>query len=195
MDIQIQGKKLIVECILLNIFIYSKISRISLSAWFHCHRPVASKILTPSTGLVTLLTCPGHSPRPGPLQSVPPSTEFRHRWQIQIETVLTCLKQNRCTDYKFILQFMSEQSITNDSFMQSTKKSSGEAKMYKARYQELWRNWSDVPIRLQLSGTAERDWNMSVTVEETSRAPSLHDLVTKDQDGFIWDHQFTVLVV
>ena len=129
------------------------------------------------------------------LQSVPPSTEFRHRWQIQIETVLTCLKQNRCTDYKFILQFMSEQSITNDSFMQSTKKTSGEAKMYKARYQELWRNWSDVPIRLQLSGTAERDWNMSVTVKETSRAPSLHDLVTKDQDGFIWDHQFTVLVV
>ena len=62
MDIQIQGKKLIVECILLNIFIYSKISRISLSAWFHCHRPVASKILTPSTGLVTLLTA--HLPRP-----------------------------------------------------------------------------------------------------------------------------------
>ena len=34
---------------------------------------------------------------------------------------------------------------------------------------------------------------MSVSVEAETQAPNLHDLVTKrDQNEFIWDHQFTV---
>ena len=34
---------------------------------------------------------------------------------------------------------------------------------------------------------------MSVAVEAETEAPSLHDLVTKkEEDGFVWDHQFTV---
>ena len=34
---------------------------------------------------------------------------------------------------------------------------------------------------------------MSVSVEAETQAPDLHDLVTKrDQNEFVWDHQFTV---
>ena len=52
-----------------------------------------------------------------------------------------------------------------------------------------------IPIWLQLSRTSSRDKsrNMSVAVEAETEAPSLHDLVTKkEEDGFVWDHQFTV---
>ena len=51
------------------------------------------------------------------------------------------------------------------------------------------------PIWLQLSRAAagDKSGNMSVSVEAETQAPNLHDLVTKrDQNEFVWDHQFTV---
>ena len=51
------------------------------------------------------------------------------------------------------------------------------------------------PIWLQLSRAAagDKSGNMSVSVEAENQAPNLHDLVTKrDQNEFVWDHQFTV---
>ena len=51
------------------------------------------------------------------------------------------------------------------------------------------------PLWLQLSRAAagDKSQNMSVSVEAETQAPDLHDLVTKrDQNEFVWDHQFTV---
>ena len=59
----------------------------------------------------------------------------------------------------------------------------------------VWQAGLGAPIWLQLSRAAagDKSRNMSVSVEAETQAPDLHDLVTKrDQNEFVWDHQFTV---